>query len=81
MGRSFPSSTSFSACLSCLAVVLSCVTSMVSSSSSMRFAALVRSSFSSVVISVAIFLGSPLVIIGGVGFLTFALFLRLFWTP
>jgi hypothetical protein len=57
------------------------VTSMVSSSSSMRFAALVRSSFSSVVISVAIFLGSPLVIIGGVGFLTFALFLRLFWTP
>jgi hypothetical protein len=54
MGRAFPSSTSWSASLSSLAAVLSCETSMVSNSSSMRFAALDRSSFSSVVSIVVI---------------------------
>lgn len=78
MGRALPSSTSWSARLSSLAVVLSCETSMVSSSSSMRFAALARSSFSSVVSIVVIVCCSPAWCIGCVGFLTFAPFSFLF---
>jgi hypothetical protein len=74
MGRALSSSSSWSARLSSLVVVLSCETSMVSSSSSMRFAALDRSSFSSVVSIVVIMCCSPcMVYIGCVGFLTFAL--------
>lgn len=71
MGRAFPSSTSWSARLSSLAVVLSCETSMVSSSSSMRFAALDRSSFSSLVSIVVITCCSPCRVYCMCGFLNF----------
>lgn len=71
IGRALPSSTSWSARLSSLTVVLSYETSIVSNSSSIRFAALAKSFFSSMVSMVVIMYCTPCMEYWMGGFLNF----------